>query len=153
MNGSKRLLPGHRRNDIFLILIAIQVIIGSTINCTSPADPENIASNNYSLLKLDPTNIFGSDYIMTSSDFPIIRRYGNQMKIPPVKKGFDSLQVRIWVIYQLSSIRHLLTLSGDSSGWKGELIEFSSNELKSEIIKVSCCQYSSKTKRTGSVGW
>lgn len=130
------------------IQVIIILICGmASASCNNPCTSYNDAKKS----KQPVTKDIRTDTTSFWNEFHNVRQLSRQLKLNPVDKGFDSLQIRVWFSHSLGKRKHLVIIERQNCEWKGRLYEMEVgyvNTLNYNLVK----RYNKKNVKPVS-GW
>lgn len=69
-------------------------------------------------------------------NYVYIKQKTRQLGLDSLERGYDSMQVRIWMDYSLAKSQHLFVFKQKGKEWAGELITYSTNTETPDYEKV-----------------
>jgi hypothetical protein len=109
--------------ELFMSIKEVIMIfsVAALASCNNPCT-SNKKANNYKSKQPIVKNI-RTDTTGFWNEFHNVRQLSRQLKLNPVDKGFDSLQIRVWFSHSLGKRKHLVIIERQNCEWKGRLYE------------------------------
>lgn len=97
--------------------IIILICCAALISCNNPCTSNKKANTR----KQPITKNIRTDTTSFWNEFHNVSQLSRQLKLNPVDKGFDSLQIRVWFNHSLAKRKHLVIIERQNCEWKGRL--------------------------------